>query len=43
MQALHTKTNIREMFNIQDKENEEIANSRRELHQALEVKTAYKD
>ncbi|MCR6089231.1 phage antirepressor KilAC domain-containing protein [Staphylococcus aureus] len=43
MQALQTKSNISEMFNIQEKENGEIAISGRELHQALEVKTAYKD
>ncbi|HAR4010585.1 TPA: phage antirepressor Ant, partial [Staphylococcus aureus] len=43
MQALKTKSNIGEMFNIQEKENGEIAISGRELHQALEVKTAYKD
>ncbi|EUG32077.1 hypothetical protein O761_02691 [Staphylococcus aureus M0432] len=43
MQALQTKSNIGEMFNIQEKENGEIAISGRELHQALEVKTAYKD
>ena len=41
MQDLQTKSNIGEMFNIQ--ENGEIAISGRELHQALEVKTAYKD
>ncbi|HDA6425592.1 TPA: phage antirepressor KilAC domain-containing protein [Staphylococcus aureus] len=43
MQALQTNSNIGEMFNIQEKENGEIAISGRELHQALEVKTAYKD
>ncbi|SUK41465.1 antirepressor [Staphylococcus aureus] len=42
MQALQTKSNIGEMFNIQEKENGEIAISGRELHQALEVKTPYK-
>ncbi|EVW38866.1 antA/AntB antirepressor family protein, partial [Staphylococcus aureus] len=42
MQALQTKSNIGEMFNIQEKENGEIAISGRELHQALEVKTEYK-
>ncbi|HDI0774860.1 TPA: phage antirepressor KilAC domain-containing protein [Staphylococcus aureus] len=42
MQALKTKSNIGEMFNIQEKENGEIAISGRELHQALEVKTPYK-
>ena len=31
------------MFNIQEKENGEIAISGRELHQALEVKTRYND
>jgi len=43
MQDLQTKPNIGEMFNIQEKEDGEIAISGRELHQALEVKTAYKD
>ncbi|GEQ07099.1 oxidoreductase [Staphylococcus gallinarum] len=43
MQDLQTKPNIGEMFNIQEKENGEIAISGRELHQALEVKTEYKD
>lgn len=43
MQALQTKSNIGEMFNIQEKENGEIAISGRELHQALEVKTRYND
>ncbi|CXJ58963.1 hypothetical protein O880_01066 [Staphylococcus aureus M0869] len=43
MQALQTKSNIGEMFNIQEKENGEIAISGRELHQALEVKTPYKN
>ena len=37
-----TKPNIGEMFNIQEKENGEIAISGRELHQALEIKTEYK-
>ena len=41
MQALQTKSNIGEMFNIQEKENGEIAISGRELHQALEVSTRY--
>ncbi|MFH6020276.1 phage antirepressor KilAC domain-containing protein [Staphylococcus aureus] len=41
MQALKTKSNIGEMFNIQEKENGEIAISGRELHQALEVSTRY--
>ncbi|WP_370695496.1 antA/AntB antirepressor family protein, partial [Staphylococcus aureus] len=40
--AHRTKSNIVEMFNIQEKENGEIAISGRELHQALEVKTPYK-
>ncbi|MDK7284443.1 phage antirepressor KilAC domain-containing protein [Staphylococcus pettenkoferi] len=43
MQDLQTKPDIGKMFNIQEKENGEIAISGRELHQALEVKTAYKD
>ncbi|HHS4808126.1 TPA: antA/AntB antirepressor family protein, partial [Staphylococcus aureus] len=43
MQALQTNSNIGEMFNIQEKENGEIAISGRELHQALEVKTRYND
>lgn len=43
MQDLQNKPNIGEMFNIQEKENGEIAISGRELHQALEVKTEYKD
>lgn len=42
MQDLQNKPNIGEMFNIQEKENGEIAISGRELHQALEVKTPYK-
>ncbi|MGV3106995.1 phage antirepressor KilAC domain-containing protein [Staphylococcus borealis] len=42
MQDLQSKPNIGEMFNIQEKENGEIAISGRELHQALEVKTEYK-
>ncbi|SCT55099.1 anti repressor [Staphylococcus aureus] len=41
MQVLQTKSNIGEMFNIQEKENGEIAISGRELHQALEVSTRY--
>ncbi|HBH9977986.1 TPA: phage antirepressor KilAC domain-containing protein [Staphylococcus aureus] len=41
MKALQTKSNIGEMFNIQEKENGEIAISGRELHQALEVSTRY--
>lgn len=43
MQGLQTKVNIGETFNIQEKENGEIAISGRELHKALEVKTEYKD
>lgn len=43
MQELQTKPDIGKMFNIQEKENGEIAISGRELHQALEVKTEYKD
>lgn len=43
MQDLQTKPKISEMFNIQEKENGEIAISGRELHAALEVKTEYKD
>ncbi|WP_270671354.1 phage antirepressor KilAC domain-containing protein [Staphylococcus hominis] len=42
MNELQTKANIGEMFNIQEKEDGEIAISGRELHQALEVKTEYK-
>lgn len=42
MQALQTKNDIGKMFNIQEKENGEIAISGRELHKALEVKTPYK-
>ncbi len=42
MNELQTKANISEMFNIQEKENGEIAISGRELHQALEIKTPYK-
>ncbi|HHV6141767.1 TPA: phage antirepressor KilAC domain-containing protein [Staphylococcus aureus] len=41
MKVLQTKSNIGEMFNIQEKENGEIAISGRELHQALEVSTRY--
>ncbi|HBI0962494.1 TPA: antA/AntB antirepressor family protein, partial [Staphylococcus aureus] len=41
MQALKTKSNIGEMFNIQEKENEEIAISARELYKALEVKKRF--
>ncbi|MDU0429164.1 phage antirepressor KilAC domain-containing protein [Staphylococcus chromogenes] len=43
MQALQTETDIGKMFNLQEKENGEIAISGRELHLALEVKTEYKD
>lgn len=43
MQDLQNKPNIGKMFNIQEKENGEIAISGRELHQALEVKTRYND
>ncbi|UXS43581.1 phage antirepressor KilAC domain-containing protein [Staphylococcus delphini] len=43
MQGLQNKPNIGKMFNIQEKENGEIAISGRELHQALEVKTRYND
>lgn len=42
MQDLQTKNAIGQMFNIQEKENGEIAVSGRELHRALEVKTPYK-
>ncbi|PTJ86920.1 oxidoreductase [Staphylococcus hyicus] len=41
MQNLQTKPDIGKMFNIQEKENGEIAISGRELHQALEVSTRY--
>lgn len=41
MQALKTKSNIGEMFNIQEKENGEIAISARELYKALEVKKRF--
>ena len=43
MQDLQTKNSIGQMFNIQEKENGEIAISGRELHEALEVKTRYND
>ena len=43
MQDLQTKSNIGEMFNIQEKEDGELAISGRELHKALEVKTRYND
>lgn len=42
MQDLQNKPNVSQMFNIQEKENGEIAISGRELHEALEVKTEYK-
>ena len=42
MQDLQNKPNISQMFNIQEKENGEIAISGRELHEALEIKTEYK-
>lgn len=42
MQDLQTKNAIGQMFNIQERENGEIAVSGRELHRALEVKTPYK-
>ncbi|WP_147641381.1 antA/AntB antirepressor family protein, partial [Staphylococcus nepalensis] len=42
MQDLQNKPNISQMFNIQEKENGEIAISGRELHEALEIKTPYK-
>lgn len=42
MQESQTKPEISTMFNIQEKENGEIAISGRELHKALEVKTPYK-
>ncbi|EGQ1647906.1 oxidoreductase, partial [Staphylococcus pseudintermedius] len=41
MQVLQNKPDIGKMFNIQEKENGEIAISGRELHQALEVSTRY--
>ncbi|WP_052997961.1 phage antirepressor KilAC domain-containing protein [Staphylococcus aureus] len=41
MQALQTQSNIGEMFNIQEKENGEIAISARELYKALEVKKRF--
>lgn len=42
MNELKSTENISSMFNIQEKENGEIAVSGRELHRALEVKTPYK-
>lgn len=42
MQDLQNKNAVGQMFNIQEKENGEIAVSGRELHRALEVKTPYK-
>lgn len=41
MQDLQNKPNISQMFNIQEKENGEIAIRGRELHEALEIKTQY--
>ncbi|GEQ05557.1 oxidoreductase [Staphylococcus gallinarum] len=41
MQELQIKSKVSQMFNIQEKENGEIAISGRELHQALEVGTRY--
>lgn len=43
MQDLANKQDMSTVFNIQEKENGEIAVSGRELHAALEVKTEYKD
>lgn len=43
MQDLINKQNMSRVFNIQEKENGEIAISGRELHEALEVKTRYND
>lgn len=43
MQELQSKPNISQVFNIQEKENGEIAISGRELHEALEIKTRYND
>lgn len=43
MNELKKKSKINEMFNIQEKENGDIAISGRELHAALEVKTRYND
>lgn len=41
MQGLQSKPNISQMFNIQEKDNGEIAISGRELYEALEIKTQY--
>lgn len=41
MTALKEKTSISEMFNIQEKENGDIAISGRELHKGLEIETQY--
>ncbi|MCJ1785230.1 phage antirepressor KilAC domain-containing protein [Mammaliicoccus sciuri] len=43
MQDLINKQDMSTLFNIQEKENGEIAISGRELHEALEVKTRYND
>lgn len=43
MSELQMNISIKDMFRLQEKENGEIAVSGRELHAALEVKTAYKD
>lgn len=43
MTNLQTEMDINQMFNIQEKENGEIAVSGRELHKGLEVKTRYND
>lgn len=43
MQDLINKQDMSTVFNIQEKENGEIAISGRELHEALEVKTRYND
>ena len=43
MQDTQNKPNISQMFNIQEKEDGEIAISGRELHEALEIKTRYND
>ncbi|EIE3754950.1 phage antirepressor KilAC domain-containing protein [Staphylococcus pseudintermedius] len=41
MQQIKIKKDIEQMFNIQEKENGEIAVSARELHKALKVKTRF--
>lgn len=41
MQGLQSKPNISQMFNIQEKDNGEIAINGRELYEALEIKTQY--